>query len=78
MLNNEFSESHRTIKWVPVSYGTPSKEISKVLARMSDGFVEEAMYNRRRKEWTRMDGTLLNDVQSWSLTYDSIPPKERI
>ena len=42
-MNNreDFAKEHRTVKWVSVTWGTPSKEVAKVLARTSDGFVED-------------------------------------
>ena len=70
--NNNFSNEHRTIKWVSVAWGTPSKEVSKVLMRTSDGFVEEGSYNRRTKTWVRSDGTKVESITHWSLLPDSL------
>ena len=69
---NKFSKEHQTIKWVSASWGTPSKEVSKVLMRMQDGFVEEGSYNRRLKTWVRTDGTKIEGVTHWALLPDSV------
>lgn len=75
MNNDNFQQQHRTIKWVPVSWGTPSKEVLKVLTKTADGFVEEGIFNRRNKTWARPDGTRLENVTHWSLIPDSIPAR---
>lgn len=77
-MNNreDFAKEHRTVKWVSVTWGTPSKEVAKVLARTSDGFVEEGIYDRRNKTWHRPDGTRLDNITHWSLIPDSMPVKK--
>lgn len=70
--NNNFSKEHQTVKWVPVTWGTPSIKVSRVLIRMQDGFVEEGSYNRRTKTWMRTDGTKVEGITHWSLIPDSI------
>lgn len=74
--NDDFKQQHLTIKWVPVTLGTPSKAVLKVLTKAADGFVEEGIYNRRNNTWARPDGTRLDGVTHWSLTSDSIPGRQ--
>lgn len=74
--NDDFKQQHLTIKWVPVTWGTPNKEVLKVLTKSADGFVEEGIYNRRNKTWARPDGTCLDGVVAWALSSDSIPVRK--
>lgn len=61
-------------KWVPVEYGTPSKELEKVLVMTSEGFVEECRYSRHDKVWYRVeDDSVVGNVKSWAVTQDSFP-----
>lgn len=69
-------ENNMKIKWVPVAWGTPSKEVLKVLTKSADGFVEEGIYNRRNKTWARPDGTRLDGVVAWALSSGSIPARK--
>lgn len=63
-------------KWVSVDFGTPSKAVTKVLVRTTEGFVEECSYNRHTKVWTSTeDGSTIDNVKEWSLLADSVPAR---
>lgn len=72
MNNNETAATAaRTIKWIPVDWGTPSRAVSKVLTKNADGLVAEGIYDRRNKTWTKLNGSRLDRITHWSLIPDS-------
>lgn len=74
MPNNEL---HRyNPHWVPVDFGTPSKEVTKVLVKTKDGTITECTYSRHNRTWaTTESGKILTDVKAWALLPDSIPQR---
>ena len=75
MNTDNFAENHRTLHWVSVEWGTPSKKVTKVLMRRANGLVEEGAYNRKTRTWVRDDGLTVTDIVQWSLLPDSIPQR---
>lgn len=66
-------------KWIPTAYGTPNKNVTKVLVKTAEGFIYEAVYNRHGKDWLNTnDGSIIRDVKEWSLCSDSVPEQTRI
>lgn len=77
MNNNETAATAaRTIKWIPVDWGTPSRAVSKVLTKNADGLVAEGIYDRRNKTWTKLNGSRLDGITHWSLIPDSLPARK--
>jgi len=69
--NNKATKEPRTLKWIPVDWGTPSRAVSRVLTKNEDGIVGEGIYDRRNRVWTKPDGSRLDKITHWSLIPDS-------
>ena len=77
MNENQFPRF--TPKWVLVDFGTPSKEIEKVLVKSSDGTITECKYNRHTCTWTKTSNeSVVRDVTAWALLPDSLPARRSI
>lgn len=78
MDNNEY-KNILPRKWIPVEYGTPNKNVTKVLVKTAEGFVHEGTYNRHGRSWlSTTDGSVIHDVVAWSLCSGSIQEPSRI
>lgn len=74
MVNNQFPRF--TPKWVSADFGTPSKEVQKVLVKTADGSITECTYNRHNRTWTKTGtGGVVSDVKAWALLPDSLPAR---
>ena len=77
-MNNNDYKNIIPRNWIPVDYGTPNKNVVKVLVRTSEGFVHEGSYNRHSRNWvSTADGSIITDVVAWSLCSDSLPEQTR-
>lgn len=69
--SDNVAKEPRTIKWISVDWGTPSRAVTKVLTKNEDGIVGEGIYDRRNRTWAKPDGSRLDRITHWSLIPNS-------